>query len=38
MQEIKTKRALELGCGLGHYTNRIDNFGFGVLGVDVYKT
>lgn len=35
LERIKAKRVLELGCGLGYYTNEIQRHGFDVLGVDV---
>ena len=38
IKKINAKRVIELGCGLGHYTNKIKNLGVDILGVDVSKT
>jgi len=38
IDKLKAKKVIELGCGLGHYTNKIHNLGVDVLGVDVSKT
>lgn len=38
LNQIKAKRVVELGCGLGHYTNEIAEAKFHVLGVDISPT
>ena len=38
IQKLNVKKVIELGCGLGHYTNKIYNFGVDVLGIDVSET
>ena len=38
IQKLQAKRVIELGCGLGHYTQKIHKLGVDVLGVDVSKT
>ena len=38
IQELNANRVIELGCGLGHYTNKIRQLGFDVLGVDISST
>lgn len=38
INKLKAKQVIELGCGLGHYTNKIHKLGVNVLGVDISKT
>ena len=38
IRKLNAKKVIELGCGLGHYTNKIHNLGVDVLGVDISKT
>jgi SAM-dependent methyltransferase len=38
LRKIKARRVLELGCGLGQFTNEIQQSGFDVLGLDVSET
>jgi len=38
ISKINAKKVIELGCGLGHYTNKIHKLGIDVLGVDVSRT
>lgn len=38
INKFKAKKVIELGCGLGHYTNKIHKLGVDVLGIDVSKT
>jgi len=38
INKLKARQVIELGCGLGHYTNKIHKLGVNVLGVDVSKT
>ena len=38
IQKLKVKRAIELGCGLGHYTKKIANLGVETMGIDVSNT
>lgn len=39
IQEIDPKRVIEIGCGLGHFTNDIRNsFSGELLGIDISKT
>ena len=38
IEKIGAERVLELGCGLGHYSERIRGLGVEVLGVDVAET
>ena len=38
LSKIKAKKIIELGCGLGHYTNEISQAGFHTLGVDISPT
>ncbi len=38
IQRFNGKKIIELGCGLGHYTNKINTLGVDVLGVDVSET
>ena len=38
VNKINAKKVIELGCGLGHYTNKIHKLGVDVLGVDISKT
>ena len=38
IRKLNAKKVIELGCGLGHYTNKIHNFGVDVIGVDISKT
>jgi len=38
IRKLKARKVIELGCGLGHYTHKIDAVGVDVLGVDVSET
>jgi len=38
IKKIKAKRVIELGCGLGCFTNKIRNLGVEVLGIDISET
>jgi len=38
IRKLKGMKVIELGCGLGHYTNKIAGLGVNVLGVDVSET
>ena len=38
VRKIQCRRVLELGCGLGHFTQQIRNLGVEVLGVDISPT
>lgn len=38
IKKLKAKRVIELGCGLGHFTNRIRRIGVDVLGIDISGT
>jgi trans-aconitate methyltransferase len=38
IQKLKVKRAIELGCGLGHYTKKIANLGVETMDIDVSNT
>lgn len=38
IQKLKAKRVIELGCGLGHFTNRIERLNINTIGVDISKT
>ena len=38
IQKYNCKKVLELGCGLGHYTHKIQNLGVDVLGIDISPT
>jgi len=38
IRKLNVKRVIELGCGLGHFTNLISSTGVEVLGVDISKT
>ena len=38
IKKLNAKKVIELGCGLGHYTHKIQEIGVDVLGVDVSKT
>lgn len=38
IQTLSTKKVLELGCGLGYFTNGIRGLGVDVLGVDISAT
>lgn len=38
LQKLKTKKVLEVGCGLGYLTNKITKNGFDTLGIDVSET
>jgi SAM-dependent methyltransferase len=38
MRKLGVKRVLELGCGLGYFTEQIASLGVEVLGVDVSET
>lgn len=38
IQKFNCQRVIELGCGLGHYTNKISKLSIDVLGVDISKT
>jgi len=38
IKKLKAKRVIELGCGLGHFTNRIRRMGVDVLGIDISET
>ena len=38
IKKLNAKKVIELGCGLGHYTHKIQELGVDVLGVDVSKT
>ena len=38
IKKFNFKRVIELGCGLGHFTNKIREIGVDVLGVDISKT
>jgi len=38
IKKLNAKKVIDLGCGLGHYTNQIHNLGIDVMGVDISKT
>lgn len=38
IKKLNAKKVIELGCGLGHYTQKIQALGVEVLGIDVSKT
>lgn len=38
MKKLKVKRVMELGCGLGYFTNEIAKTGAHVLGIDISPT
>ncbi|MES2910643.1 MAG: class I SAM-dependent methyltransferase [Pseudomonadota bacterium] len=38
IRKVGAKRVLELGCGFGHYTAKIEALGVQVLGVDISPT
>lgn len=38
IKRLKCTRVLELGCGLGHYTKKIHDYGFDALGIDISET
>ncbi len=38
IKKLKAKKVIELGCGLGHFTNKIAKLGVDVLGIDISKT
>ena len=38
INKLKAKKVIELGSGLGHYTNKIHKLGVDVLGIEVSKT
>lgn len=38
IQRLKAKKVIELGCGLGHYTKKIENLGVETMGIDVSRT
>ena len=38
IQKLKAMKVIELGCGLGHYTKKIENLGVETIGIDVSKT
>lgn len=38
IKELKAKRVIELGCGLGHFTDRIRASGVDIIGIDISKT
>ncbi len=38
IQKLKAKKVIELGCGLGHYTNKISKLGVDILGIDISET
>ena len=38
LQKVKAKRVIELGCGLGHYTQKIKDLNIDVLGIDISET
>jgi len=38
IEKLKVRRVIELGCGLGHFTNKIAQTGVEVLGIDISET
>ncbi|KPA19299.1 nodulation protein S NodS [Candidatus Magnetomorum sp. HK-1] len=38
IKKLKSRKVIELGCGLGHYTSKIQKLGVNVLGVDISQT
>src|SRR4030042_2863068 len=38
IRKIKAKKVIELGWGLGYFTNKIKNLGVDVLGIDISET
>ena len=38
IKKLNAKKVIELGCGLGYFTNKIRQIGVDVLGVDISKT
>lgn len=38
IQKLKAKKVMELGCGLGHYTDKISKLGVEAIGVDISAT
>ncbi|MBI3559529.1 class I SAM-dependent methyltransferase [Candidatus Gottesmanbacteria bacterium] len=38
IKKLKIKKVIELGCGLGYFTNEIGKIGVEVLGIDISRT
>lgn len=38
IQDLGVERVIEIGCGLGHFSNQIVNIGVETLGIDVSST